>query len=125
MKLAQLEPMVAGADWARVRESIAPHVAEGSGLPPELALLYALALQEVPQNGDLDASSLAIDAVSVLLGVPERSPIAILVAKRLLRRAPRGIGRRPAPRWPFSLLIAVLGLCAGLGVGWLVTMYWF
>lgn len=123
MKLAQLEPMVAAADWVKVREAIAPHLEDQSSLSPELALLYALALHEMPKQGDPDASPLAIDATAALLGVPVKSPIAVLVAKRLLRKARTGIGKRPAPRWPISLLIAILALAAGLGVGWLISLY--
>lgn len=124
VKLAQLEPMVAGSHWRRVREAIEPHLEDENGLPPELALLYALASHELGDD-EVDGIRLAIDAMAVLVGAPCESPITVLLAKRLLRRGRPGIGRRPAPRWPLSLLIAVLGIALGAAVGWLVTILMF
>jgi hypothetical protein len=130
-RLASLEPLVDGARWADVCDALGPPES-ATELPPRLGLLYAVARKEVAGSGSSgDADQLAIAAAGALLGLPATSPIALLVAKRILRRNPVTWRSAPAPRAGTSALIIVAAaLVCGLlgtalapgGVGWLRSL---
>jgi hypothetical protein len=130
-RLAELETLFTSADWEGVVNKLGPPEQAGQ-LPPNLGLLYALASKELTPPNDKAASKdsaqrdatvnrIAIRCAAGLLGVEPDSPLALLFAKRLLRRNPVAWQKRPAPSALVSVLIVGIGLSIGAGVGWLVS----
>lgn len=114
-KLAELEPHLAETNWDSVLGVLEAH----ESLPPQLALLYAIALRERDAPGDADA--LAIQAVASLLSVPEDSHAALVLAKRLLRRNPVAWQKRRAPSARVSIVIAIVVAVLGAAIGFLMS----
>lgn len=114
--LARYEPLVERGAWDQLAQELA-----GETRGPALTLLYAIARRETlddrKQAGSLTRETLT--AVAELLGLPEGSPIALLLGKRLLRRNPWH-GKRKASKG-LSVGLMISGLCIGAGIGWLVT----
>jgi hypothetical protein len=115
VRFAKLDPMVERSAWEQVAKEL-----EGKQLPPQLTLLQVMARRElVDDKSAVALTREAIKAIALLLEVPETSPTALLLAKRLLRRnraAPQG---QPTKGLSFGVVLA--GLTVGIGVGWLVT----
>ena len=119
--LGKVEPLIQQTRWADIVEALGP-ASRAAELPPGLALVYAMALAETAGDASTtEASLLAIRSVSALLGVPEGSGTALMVAKRVLRRNPVTWRRRPAPRAPIRLALIVVALFLGIVAGWLVA----
>jgi hypothetical protein len=57
-----------------------------------------------------------------LLGVAENSPMARVLARRMLRKNPVRFSERKAPAARTSLLIVLATLVVGGGVGWLASI---
>jgi hypothetical protein len=130
-RLPELETLFTSADWEGVVRKLGPPDQAGR-LPPNLGLLYALASKELTPpddkapskdsaQRDATANQIAIRCAAGLLGVAPDSPLALLLAKRLLRRNPVAWQKRPAPSALVSVLIVGFGLFIGAGIGWLVS----
>ena len=116
-----LEKLLDANDWKKIGVELGPMDKVGK-LPPNLGLVAALAHNENAKNGDPEAVVTAIRCMAGLLGVAEDSPIARVLARRLLRKNPVRIRDRQAPQARTSLLIVVATLVMGGGVGWLASI---
>lgn len=120
-RFAELEPLIARNAWKEIAERLGP-AGEAGTLPPALALVLALAQREAAgDDGAAGATELAIRSMAALVGVPQGSDMALVLAKRLLRRNPAGWRQRPAPAARYSAAIIVLGILVGAAVGWFVN----
>jgi hypothetical protein len=124
-RLYDLAPAVSAGDWPAVARAFEPPEAVRA-LPPALGLLYAVAAKEAMSplsqaEGDADPNQVAIRCMAELLAVPETSPVALVLAKRLLRANPVSWRQRKAPPIGTSLIIIALGVLVGLGVGYAVS----
>ncbi len=128
-RLEELEPLLRAGDWDAVLRALGPDDHAGR-LPPNLGLVYAIALREKETSAEserpreskgAEATDLAIRCTAGLLGVSTDSALALVVAKRLLRRNPVGWQKRPAPPARVSALIMVAALAIGSALGWLVA----
>jgi hypothetical protein len=118
--LARIETLLANGDWRRVAELLGKE--DAKHLPPRDALLYALARHEGDALADANAMTrLAIESVASLLDVPATSEIALVVAKRLLRKTPVSWARRPAPPARVSILIILVVLVLSGALGWVLS----
>jgi hypothetical protein len=118
--MARIENLLASSDWSRVADLLGK--TDPDKLPPRDALLYALARHE--SGGDADANAmtrLAITSVARLLDVRESSEVALVVAKRLLRKTPVSWARRPAPPARVSVLIILVVLVLSGALGWFLS----
>jgi hypothetical protein len=114
-KLLAVAPLLMSTDWERVRELLS-HEPE---LPPQLALLYAMAQKECGTH-DGSPEDTAIRAMSALLCVPPDHIVATLLAKRLLRKNPAAWRTRKAPPAHISLLLIAVVAAAGAAIGYLI-----
>jgi hypothetical protein len=117
---SELEPMFRKASWDEIASWVEQKHPGGNGLSPALALLYALALKEAPSTparaqSAAQADRLGIRAVSELLGVGGDSAIALVVAKRALRKRQLEWQKEPPKR--FSILLMLIALAIGAAVG--------
>jgi hypothetical protein len=121
-RIAELEPLVAAADWEGVAKVLGTPEAAGR-LPPNLGLVYALARKEtgVAKEEHYEPNGAAIQCMAGLFGIPKESPIALVLGKRLLRSNPVAWQKAPAPPTHISLFIVALGLLLGAGIGWLLS----
>jgi hypothetical protein len=119
-RIHELEILVSRGKWDRVVEVLA---ADRDGLIPPMALLCAVAAKEAvtPPSWGRETDQLAIEAMACMLGVQPDSPLALVFAKRILRR-PTTPWREPPSRgvtWVLLLLFIALG-----GVlGWIATVF--
>lgn len=113
--LVELEPHLEATNWEKVREILGAY----ETLPPQLALLYAIAQRERDVKGDADA--LATRSIAALLCIPEDSHAALVIAKRLLRRNPVGWQQRKAPSAKISVTIAIAVALLGALAGYLLS----
>jgi hypothetical protein len=124
-RLETIEPAISAGDWAAIVKLLGTDDAAGR-LPPNLGLLYALARKEA-EHDDATAkhgselTQLAIRCMAGLFGVPEQSPIALVLAKRLLRKNPVSWQQRPAPPAKVSVLFILLAIAIGSAVGWAIS----
>lgn len=107
-------------DWKKITDELGP-MSDVGKLPPNLGLLAALAHNEAKKDGDADAVATAIRCMAGLLGVAEESPIARVLARRMLRKNPVKLSERKAPPAKTSFLIVLATLVVGGGVGWLAS----
>jgi hypothetical protein len=120
----EAEQLVLHGKWAELRELLATQQSDPTHLPPVLALVYAIALKEdtrpdgAASSGQkrVDADALGIRAMSALLGVPEDSAAALVLAKRTLRRRPIEWNQRAPARISFLLVLIALAIGAGVGL---------
>jgi hypothetical protein len=117
---AELEPLFRKASWHEIAAWVEEQHPGGNGLPPALALLYAVALKEAPATparaqSAMHADRLGIRAVSELLGVGGDSAIALVVAKRTLRK--RQLEWQKAPPKRVSITLMLIALAVGAAVG--------
>lgn len=108
-------------DWKQIASELGP-LDEVGKLPPNLGLVAALAHNENAKAGDPEAAAVAIRCMAGLLGVADDSPIARVLARRMLRKNPVKLRERQAPPAKTSLLIVLVTLVLGGGVGWLVSI---
>jgi hypothetical protein len=119
-RLAPLEALLDKNDWQRVHAELGV-MDPSAPLPPNLLLVASIAAYELAKEGDSAAVAAAIRAMAALLGVAENSPIARVLARRLLRKNPVRITERAAPPARTSALIVVIALLIGGGVGLFVA----
>lgn len=116
-----LEKLLDANDWKKIGVELGS-MADIGKLPPNLGLVAALAHNENAKDGDPEAVATAIRCMAGLLGLPEGSPIARVLARRMLRKNPVRIRDRQAPPARTSLLIVIATLLVGSGVGWLASI---
>lgn len=119
-RLLKYEPLVQRTAW----EQLHGELSREPELSPVLELLRIIARRETLPNAERQAAALlsqdAITTLARLLHVPEASPTALLLGKRLLRKNPGWVRERsPGTRLSASMLLA--GIAVGAGIGWLVT----
>jgi len=115
-----LEKLLDLNDWKKIGDELGP-MSDVGKLPPNLGLLAALAHNEIAKDGNPDAAAAAIRCMAGLLGVSEDSPIARVLARRMLRKNPVKLTERQAPPAKTSLLIVLVTLVLGGGVGFLAS----
>ena len=117
-----VERAVDSGNWDELLAALGPR-GEAGWLPPNLGLLYAIALKEKERadTANPDMTEIAIRCTAGVLGVDTTSPIALLVAKRLLRKNPIAWRERPAPRPTISILFILGGLLIGGTLSWLIS----
>jgi hypothetical protein len=115
-----LEKLLDLNDWKKIRDELGPMDDVGK-LPPNLGLLAALAHNESSKDGDHEAATTAIRCMAGLLGVDDDSPIARVLARRILRKNPVKLTERKAPPARTSFLIVLITLVLGGGVGWVAS----
>jgi hypothetical protein len=116
-----LEKLLDLNDWKKIGAELGSLDDVGK-LPPNLGLVAALAHNENAKEGDPAAAAIAIRCMAGLLGVSDDSPIARVLARRMLRKNPVKFRDRQAPPAKTSLLIVLLTLVLGGGVGWLASI---
>ena len=116
-----IEKLLDANDWKKLAEELGP-LGELGKLPPNLGLVAALAHNEKGSGGDPEAAAMAIRCMAGLLGVADDSPIARVLARRMLRKNPVKLRERQAPPAKTSLLIVLVTLVLGGGVGWLASL---
>jgi hypothetical protein len=116
-RLAELEPLFDRTAWKEIEGKLGPPDEAGK-LSPALALVYALARREAAgDEAARGATELAIQSMAALIGVPPGSPIALVLAKRLLRQNPASWRTRPAPPAKLSVAIILIGIAIGVAAG--------
>lgn len=124
-RLEAIEPAIAKGDWSEIANQLGSDEQAGR-LPPNLGLLFALARKE-SEHDEATArkgtayNELAIRCMAGLFGVPEQSPIALVLAKRLLRKNPVSWQKRPAPPAKVSILLIILVVAVCGGLTWAIT----
>jgi hypothetical protein len=108
-------------DWKKIGEELGSMDDVGK-LPPNLGLVAALAHNENAKDGDPEAIATAIRCMAGLLGVADDSPIARVLARRMLRKNPVKLRDLQAPPARTSVIIVLLTLIVGGGVGWLASI---
>ena len=108
-------------DWKKIGEELGP-IDEVGKLPPNLGLVAALARNENAKDGDPEAVAIAIRCMAGLLGVADDSPIARVLARRMLRKNRPTLREVQAPPARTSMIIVLATLVLGGGVGWLMSI---
>jgi len=121
-RIEALEPLLRAGDWDGVLTQLGP-ANEAGKLPPNLGLIYAIARKEkeTTESKGSEATELAIRCAAGLLGVAPDSPVALLVAKRIVRKNPVAWQKAPAPRATVSAIIILVAVVIGGLIGWLVA----
>lgn len=120
-RVASIEKLMARGAWGEVASTLGEPDAE---MPPLLRLVWAVARKEAgtgPKERSPDG--IAIEATAQLLGLERDSPMALVIAKRLLRR--RAWAETPAPKPWLSVTLLLLGLAVGASVGWMIVRWLF
>ena len=121
-RIPDLEKALASGNWDETLKLLGTPTESGR-LPPNLGVLFAIAMKE-KERQDMPASELndlAFRCTAGLLGVAHDSPIAMLIAKRLLRRNPVALHKRPAPRPTISILIIIVTVLITGSLSWLIS----
>jgi hypothetical protein len=123
-KMDALEGLITAGDWPAICRALGPPE-KAANLPPNLGLIYAVALYETA-DGELASlgSQLGIRCVASLASVREDSAVALVLAKRMLRRHHAGWGAKPAPSAGFSVAFLLFALVFGSAIGWLLSSGW-
>lgn len=116
-RYASVEKLLDINDWKSISAELGSLDDVGK-LPPNLGLLAALAHNEATAAGHPESVATAIRCVAAIFGVPEESPIARVLARRILRKNPVKLRDRPAPPARVSLLIIAVTLVLCGGVAW-------
>lgn len=115
-----IEHLVDGGQWPELFEMLVEGE-KAKALPPLYALIFALAYSETRADDAGAAIDVAIRATAKMHELPDTSPIARVIAKRLLRRNSPNWRKRSAPK-SISLFLVVLAVVLGGGGGfWLST----
>lgn len=117
----ELEKLLDANDWKGIAKSLGG-VEEIGKLPPNLGLVAALADVEGSKEASSETITTAIRCMAGLLGVGEDSPIARVLARRMLRKNPTRFSERKAPPAKTSLLIVLVTLVVGGGVGFVLSV---
>lgn len=122
VRLIKYEALVERNAWEQVSEELARE----RDLSPALRLLRVVAQRETLKGADQKQTAKltqdTIAAVAQLLQVPEASPTALVIGKRLLRKNPGWVPKQ-TPNAGLSIGVLLGGIGAGAGVGWLVTTF--
>lgn len=116
-----IEKLLDRNDWRGISAELG-ELAEIAKVPPNLGLIAALAHNEATQAGHPEAVATATRCMAAILGVEESSPIARVLARRMLRKNPTRLRDRKAPPAKVSFLVVFVALVLGVGVGWLAFM---
>lgn len=119
-RLGAIEKQLDANDWRGIAAEYGTLEAIAA-LPPNLALIAALARHEAMPEGDHNSVLLAVRCLASLLGVPEESPLARVIARRMMRKNPVRFRDRKAPKTRTSIGIMVATLVYGLIIGWLLS----
>jgi len=121
-RIPELEKALASGNWDEALKLLGTP-ADSGRLPPNLGVLFAIAMKEKDREDmpTAELNDVAIRCTAGLLGVAHDSPIALLIAKRLLRRNPVALHKRPAPRPTISILIIVCTLIITGTLSWLIS----
>jgi hypothetical protein len=119
-RVLKYEKLVERNAWEQLAEALA----QEPDPSPALLLLRIVAEREMLKGDQKhEAARLAqqgISAMASILNLPEASPTALVLGKRLLRRNPGWTPRREASTG-LSLGLALGGVAIGAGIGWLIT----
>lgn len=118
-RVLKYEALVERNAW----EQISDELSRETALSPALCLLHIVARRESLKSDPKETAKLteqAISTIARILQVPEASPTALVISKRLLRRNP-GWNHQKQASTGLSLSIMLFGIAAGGGIGWLVT----
>jgi hypothetical protein len=115
-----LEKLLDLNDWKKIGAELGA-ISDVGKLPPNLGLLAALAHNENAKDCGPDAAAAAIRCMAGLLGVSDDSPIARVLARRMLRKNPVKLSERQAPPARTSFLIVLITLALGGGVGFVAS----
>jgi len=113
-----IEKLLDRNDWRGISTELGD-LADVNKVPPNLGLIAALAHNEATQAGHPEAVATATRCMAAILGVEETSPIARVLARRVLRKNPTRLRDRKAPPAKVSFLLVFIALVIGVGVGWL------
>lgn len=117
----ELEKLLDANDWKGIAKNLGG-VDEIGKLPPNLGLVAALADVEGSKEASSETITTAIRCMAGLLGVSEESPIARVLARRMLRKNPTRFSERKAPPAKTSFLIVLVTLVVGGGVGFVLSV---
>lgn len=120
-RVDEVETALRRNDWDGVLRALGPADSAGR-LPPNLGLIYAIARKEKETEASKgsEATELAIRCAAGLLGVTVDSPLALVVAKRIVRKNPVSWQKAPASAG-LSAVFMIIALVLGGGIGWLVA----
>jgi hypothetical protein len=119
-RLDALERRMADNDWKGIASDLGS-LEDAGRLPPNLGLAVALAHHELEGEGNQEAVAIGVRCMAALLGMPETSRTAGLLARRLFRKNPVRFRERKAPPPRVSLFIVAVTLVLGGTVGWLLS----
>ena len=117
-RVVSIERRMQDNDWRGIATELGS-LSDVGRLPPNLGLFAALAHHETSPDGDQEAVDVGVRCMAGILGVPERSAMAGVIARRLFRRNPIRFRERKAPTARISTLIILGGLVLGGTIGWL------
>jgi len=121
-EIEKLEQLVERGAW----ETLAKELRADASRSAAYRLMHVIALRETLPHDDKGGAGHkltheAIVAIAEMLGVPESSPTALMLAKRLLRRNPVWVQKQPDARVSFG--VVVVGLLIGVGIGWALMRF--
>jgi hypothetical protein len=123
-RVLKYEKMVERNAWEQLAEALG-HERDPS---PALLLLRIVAEREMLKGDQKqEAARLAeqgISAMAKILNLPEASPTALVLGKRLLRRNPGWVPKHDASTG-LSIGLLLVGVAAGGAIGWLLTALLF
>ena len=120
-RIEAVESALATGDWRKIATDLGA-LDQAGALPPTLGIVCAVAHRELAgEDAAQAANDLAIRSAAAIFGVPPDSKLAIVLAKRLMRKNPVAWQKRPAPRASTSILIVLATLVIGGGIGWLFS----
>jgi hypothetical protein len=123
-RVLKYEKLVERNAW----EQLAEQLGQEQELSPALLLLHVIAQREMLKGDQKqDAARLAqqgISAMARILQLPEASPTALVLGKRLLRRNPGWAPQRTASTG-LSVGLLLGGVTIGAAIGWLITALLF
>ncbi len=121
-EVALLEQLVARGAW----ETLAKEMSHDASRSAAYRLMRVIAVRETSPHDEKGGAGHkltheAIVALAELLGVPQDSPTALMLAKRLLRRNPVWVQKQPEAHISFGVVI--VGLLIGVGIGWALMRF--
>jgi hypothetical protein len=124
LRVLKYEKLVERNAW----EQLAEQLGNESELSPALLLLRIVAEREILKGDQKQAAARlaqqGISAMARVLQLPEASPTALVLGKRLLRRNPGWAPQRQATTG-LSVGLLLGGVTIGAAIGWLITALFF
>jgi len=122
-KLAAVERFIGQGRWGEICKELAPEGTPHDSLPPSLRFVYSVARKESAGGASTsDTDAQGIQAMAELLGVHERSPLALVMAKRSLRQ-PQKEWHGEQPKAGLSVFLFLAFVAIGCGIGWIVSEF--